>query len=216
MLDVHAPHENIHGWRDFLLHLITITIGLLIALSLEGCVEWQYRRHLVHEAEGSLHAEIKNNAGSLKDTLDDIHKQQATLKNDVVVLKYIVKHGKPPEHSSLEIVFHIRGFNSVAWKTAQSTGAFAYMPYGSAEEFSDIYNQQDEVDKAQRQAARDAVASLGPFLNGSNDDQNPDPTGGEAASIKSHIEILQGQLFLFDSAVTVLDSQYKKYLAAHP
>ena len=39
MLDVHPPHEKMHGFKDFLLHLLTITIGLLIALGLEGCVE---------------------------------------------------------------------------------------------------------------------------------------------------------------------------------
>ena len=62
MLDVHVPHEKIHGLRDFFLHLFTITIGLLIALSLEGCVEWQHHRHLVREAEAALHDEIENNA----------------------------------------------------------------------------------------------------------------------------------------------------------
>ena len=50
-----------HGWRDFLLHLFTITVGLLIALSLEGLVEWQHHRHLVHDAEKSPHAEISSN-----------------------------------------------------------------------------------------------------------------------------------------------------------
>ena len=34
-----APHEKIHGFKDFLVHLFTITIGLLIALGLEGCAE---------------------------------------------------------------------------------------------------------------------------------------------------------------------------------
>ena len=47
MLDVHPPHEKVHGFKDFLLHILTITIGLLIALSLEGCVEWRHHRHLV-------------------------------------------------------------------------------------------------------------------------------------------------------------------------
>ena len=37
-MDVHAPHEPIHTWRDFFIHLITITVGLLIAISLEGMV----------------------------------------------------------------------------------------------------------------------------------------------------------------------------------
>ena len=45
MLDVHPPHEKMHGFKDFLLHLLTITIGLLIALGLEGCVEhWKQTR----------------------------------------------------------------------------------------------------------------------------------------------------------------------------
>lgn len=35
-MEVHPPHEPIHSWRDFLLHLLTITIGLLIALGLEA------------------------------------------------------------------------------------------------------------------------------------------------------------------------------------
>ena len=29
MLDVHAPHEKMHGLGDFLSHLLTITVGLL-------------------------------------------------------------------------------------------------------------------------------------------------------------------------------------------
>jgi len=39
-MDVHPPHGAIHGWRDFFVHLIVITLGLLIALGLEGIVEW--------------------------------------------------------------------------------------------------------------------------------------------------------------------------------
>ena len=214
MLDVHAPHESIHGWRDFLLHLVTITVGLLIALSLEGCVEWQHRRHLVHEAESSLQSEIRHNAGNLQATSDDIKKQEENLKHDVTVLKYIIWNGKPPEHESMEITFHIRGFDSVAWKTAQSTGALSYMPYSLAGEYSDIYNTQDELYTAEQQAARDAILSLAPFINGDKNDT--DPTSGEAASIKVHIETLQGQLLLVDSLVSALDANYKKFLAAHP
>jgi len=31
MLDVHAPHETVHTWKDFFIHLTTFVIGLLIA-----------------------------------------------------------------------------------------------------------------------------------------------------------------------------------------
>ena len=214
VIDVHPPHEPIHGWRDFFIHLTTITIGLLIALSLEGCVEWQHHRHLVHEAEASLRTEIQNNAKGLQDTLADLRKQQESLKQDVVVLKYIMKNHKSPENSGMEITFHIRTFDSVSWKTAQSTGALSYMPYARAQEYADIYTTQDQVEVAEQQAARDLIISVAPFINSGKGD--PDPTGGQAESTKQKVEILQGQLIMVNSLAETLDGQYKKFLAAHP
>jgi hypothetical protein len=32
MREVHPPHEAVHTWRGFLLHIATIVIGLLIAV----------------------------------------------------------------------------------------------------------------------------------------------------------------------------------------
>ncbi len=214
MLDVHPPHEPVHGIRDFILHLTTITIGLLIALSLEGLVEWQHHRHLVHEAEAGLHTEIQNNSKGMQANLDDLHKQQANLAHDVVVLKYVIKAHKMPEHDSMEVTFHIQTFEAISWKTAQNTGALAYMPYDRALEYSDIYSTQTELAEAEHQAARDAIISLGPFLN--LDDKDPNPTEAQAASMKDKIEILQGQLLLVDSFMKGLDLEYKHFLAAHP
>jgi hypothetical protein len=214
VLDVHPPHEPVHGWRDFFVHLFTITIGLLIALSLEGCVEWRHHVHLVHEAESSLHTEIQHNADGLQKTLDDIHREQENLKQDVVVLKQFIQKPGQKTHAAMDIGFHIRSFDSVSWKTAQSTGALSYMPYASAQEYSDIYYTQDEIQTAESQATRDAILSLAPFIN--MHDNDPDPTPQQADAIKQKIEILQGQLGLLDSLVTSLDQSYKKFLAAHP
>jgi len=214
VIDVHPPHEPIHGWRDFLLHLLTITIGLLIALSLEGLVEWQHHRHLVHEAEASLHTEIENNARALADAITALHKNQDDLKHDVTVLKYIIKNHKTPPNDNMTLGLGIRTFDDVSWKTVQSTTALSYMSYAQAEEYSDIYSTQSELNDAERQAARDAIISLAPFMNISKDD--PDPTEGQANDIKQKIEILQGQLTLVDSLMNSLDREYKKFLAAHP
>src|SRR5450631_2736025 len=96
MLDVHAPHEAVHGWRDFFIHLATITIGLLIALGLEGCVEWMHHRNLVKEVEVSLHNEIRNNSDGLAKTQEDVRKQQEVLARDVAVLKEILRTNKQP------------------------------------------------------------------------------------------------------------------------
>jgi hypothetical protein len=218
VLDVHPPHKPMHGVSEFFLHLFTITIGLLIALSLEGAMEWQHHRHLVHEAEASLRSEIARNSGGLAETLADVHKQQQVLKDDIVVLRYIEKNHKAPEHSSLEINFRIRTFEDVSWRTAQTTGALAYMPYAEAEKYSGIYGMQTMLTAAESQAARDAVTGLGPIMSTPDEDRDgdKDPTGGRAAELRTHIETLQGQLLLVDSFMTGLDKGYKEFLKQHP
>lgn len=176
-------------------------------------VEWRHHRHLVHEAEAGLRTEIQHNADGLKDTLADIRTQGDVLKSDVGVLKQIIKDHKSPKDSHVEINFHIRGFDNVSWKTAQSTGALSYMSYASTKEYTEIYDTQDAIDVVQRQAARDAIFSLAPFMNVSEKDGGPNAE--EAVYIKQHIEILQGQLLLLNALVTSLDGGYKKFLTAH-
>jgi hypothetical protein len=213
VIDVHPPHEPMHGWRDFFLHLTTITIGLLIALSLEGFVEWQHHRHLVHEAEASLHAEIKSNANGLQDILKSVHKQQTELDGDVSTLDAYIKAPKTQKHTSMSVTFRFNKFDDVSWKTAQSTGALSYMPYATAQEYSSIYNLQGELEAAQLQGARDAIVSIGSTVN-MPDKQNPTPE--DAKSMREHIGVLQGQLLLVESLIDGLDGEYKKFLAAHP
>jgi hypothetical protein len=60
-MDVHAPHEPLHTWRDFWIHLGTITIGLLIAISLEQSVEALHHLHQRHQLQEDLRAEGERN-----------------------------------------------------------------------------------------------------------------------------------------------------------
>lgn len=76
MFEIHPPHSPIHGWRDLFLQLVTITVGLLIALALEGLAEWLHHRHIMHQAQASLYVEIKANAGNLPSVLNGLHAQQ--------------------------------------------------------------------------------------------------------------------------------------------
>jgi len=214
VLDVHPPHETPHGWRDFLLHLTTITIGLLIALSLEGIVEWQHHRHLVHDAEVSLHAEIKDNASGVSSTLAALHKEQANLSKDVQILKAVAATGRFPAEHHMEVGYKIAPLASVSWKTAQSTGALSYMPYDLAQEYSAIYMQQDLLVNSETQAARDAILAIGIFLNEPGNDIPP--SAEEAKDTIQKIEALQGQLMLVDSLMQALQDGYKAFLSEHP
>ena len=62
VIDVHAAHGGIHMWKDFWIHLGTITLGLLIAISLEQGVEALHRVHERHQLEADLREEGEQNA----------------------------------------------------------------------------------------------------------------------------------------------------------
>src|ERR1700683_176179 len=69
MIDViapHAPHAVVHTWKDFFIHIATITIGLLIAIALEQCVENLHHIHQRHQLQQDLLEEAKRNRDILK------------------------------------------------------------------------------------------------------------------------------------------------------
>lgn len=213
MLDVHPPHHSISGWRDFLMHLLTITIGLLIALTLQGWLDGLHRRRLVRDAESSLRTEIEANAKSLSDTAAAIHRQQQQLVDEVKVLRQFIKTNNLRKGTNLQVNFYISRFDSLSWKTAQSTGALSNMSYSKAKDYAEIYSAQESIETAEDQTVRDVVLAVAPMVNLQNKDG--EPTREDALSMKQHIEIVQGQLLVLDAMVTSLDGIDKKFLAAH-
>ena len=214
MFDIHPPHGAIHGWRDFLVQLATITVGLLIALGLEGSVEWLHHRHLMHQAEASLLTEIKSNASGMAERHKALTEQQAFLTADIAVLRSIIAHPEVPMHDSMTIRFSISGFENVSWLTAQNTGSIAYMPYELARQYSDIYALQADISLQVKQAMRDSIVSLGPFV--SSKDSDPPPNAEEAKLMKRNLETLLGQLFALDQQDQTMEALYKKFLDSHP
>lgn len=61
MLDVHVPHGGLNSWREFWIHLGTITLGLLIAISLEQTVEALHHAHERHQLDEDLRTEAASN-----------------------------------------------------------------------------------------------------------------------------------------------------------
>jgi hypothetical protein len=76
MLDVHPPHASVHTWKDFLTHMTTIVLGLLIAIGLEQSVEWMHHREQRHQLLEQLDAEHKQ---TLKDAKDTLHAEDDNL-----------------------------------------------------------------------------------------------------------------------------------------
>ena len=209
MIDVHAPHERMHGFRDFLLHLLTITVGLLIALGLEGCVEWRHHRHLVREAEEGMESEVSQNLGTVQSLRKQIAEQQKGLDADLAVLAGMRGHPQA-SHGKMSFGFGLKGFNDVAWKAAQSTGAMGYMAYPDARKYSDIYNTQAEVYEAEKRVV-EGVLRAASFPSTQGDDWSPTPQ--QIDDLTDRIGELRMRLMLLNSLVNALDSTYREFQA---
>ena len=67
--EVHPPGGPVHTWKDFLVHLVTIIIGLLIAVGIEQTVEYLHHRHQTHLLEEQMRSvfesDLREDAKSL-------------------------------------------------------------------------------------------------------------------------------------------------------
>jgi hypothetical protein len=163
MLEVHAPHKPIHGFWEFLLHLFTISVGLLIATQIESCVEWRHHVHLAEKARAEMRAEIEGNLRDLKNAQQGLKVWQEAIDTDLKAMQRIQEHPNDlkAQHASLTVNYSSISLTDTAWRTAQSTGALAYMPYEEAERYSSIYQAQSALLAYEEKPAEDVAGILG-------------------------------------------------------
>jgi hypothetical protein len=162
-LDVHAPHHPIEGWKDFFVHLITITVGLLIAVGIEGCVELHREHKLVNEARATMREEIEGNLKSMQDAEENLKKQRAMMKKNMDRLTRIQENpkDKAAQNASIDASYSTIGLRDTAWKTAQTTGALSFMPYDEAKRYSNVYSSQNDFLSQQDKILEDEAQFLG-------------------------------------------------------
>jgi hypothetical protein len=139
-MDVHAPHKPINSIKEFLVHLLAITIGLLIALGLEASVEWIHHRHQARDARENIYQEFRANH---QDVLRQLSALPAEEKHLDEILSAIdsVQHGRPYKPLG---GFHWTSIllRDSAWEAASSTGAIAFMDYDEVKRYSKLYAAQ--------------------------------------------------------------------------
>lgn len=133
MLDVHPPHESAHSWTDFLVHIATIVVGLLIAVGLEQTVEAVHHHHQVAELREQMHAVFENN---LK--LEPMFlKRSDSFRGYMVELRHAVKariDGHPLAQEPDRNDARMRVFSSTPsfapYEAAKENGTIALLPAG--------------------------------------------------------------------------------------
>lgn len=156
-MEIHPPERPLHSAKDVFLQLAIVTIGILIALSLEGLVEWSHNRALVREARARLTQEIRDNKRQVDEALKAA---PALVEGHAQALKLInerLAHKKPTIHE-LRLSYSSVLLSDSSWRTAGATGVLAHMDYAEVQKYADVYALQAEAMRLQQRTLDIAVA----------------------------------------------------------
>ena len=147
-MEVHPPRHAINNWRDFVLHMATIVLGLLIAISLEQSVEWLHRSEKRHQLHDDLREEMRMNDALLHQDIafcssdadwsfDQAHRIQAALHaNNTASLAY--------DEFAAKSVRHLLPNDSV-WQHARESGTAALLPREEAQGYTLLYRLRERL-----------------------------------------------------------------------
>jgi hypothetical protein len=164
VLDVHPPHTATHTWRDFLLHIATIVIGLLIAIGLEQTVEYLHHRHLATEARDSLRAEFDDNRQRAAQNMEFLLQLRADLYADLqVTARMRQKALRPTDTLSFSPPIQWALLSDSEWTLARESGAALYLKPSEQQEYGRLYTYQDKYNllmQGNLGALRQSIAPL--------------------------------------------------------
>ena len=210
MLDRHQLDARIHGVGDFFLELLTITIGLFIALGLNGYVERAGHRHLRDEADANLRQEIRDNRHELKVQHAAIVDETANLLRAVQFLQ-AQGAGKPYDIHNIKLGYSTGPLSDASWRTASATGALNYMEYSHVQAYAAAYQVQEELARVQASTLEDFL-QLQSYIAGGADPTKL--TRAEAQSALMDVRHALAHLNAMDQLAGGLDQAYQKALAS--
>jgi hypothetical protein len=126
-MDIHGPVGPTRSFKDFAVHIGIVTIGILIALGLEGIREAVVVHRAVREARENFRVEMGENQKNIRRELENARGMQAQIQKITADLPELRQH---PEQlaariSMIKPSFYF--FSSSRWDSALSTGALGHM-----------------------------------------------------------------------------------------
>ena len=210
-MDVHPPHEPIRGWKDFLLHLLTITVGLFIALSLEAAVESMHHRHLVHDARAALSREITDNHALYAENERALHANRVQLQNDIAQLREL-RDGRRLDHPALTWTWRWSSYADAAWRTSRDSGAVTHMTPETISGYSYVYTQQDYVNASALGIINEETRA-GAALAAAGDPARLTPA--DIGSLLIRTAELDQSIATLQTTMKLLDDDYVRALNGH-
>jgi hypothetical protein len=126
-MDIHAPIGKLESFKEIAKHILIVTIGILIALGLEGLRE-SWREHVaVNEVRESLRAELASNQEQLGKDLRQVRECNVQLDNMIAEMPGLAKSPAELNRRVGELRPGFYGFNTTAWESALSSNTLIFM-----------------------------------------------------------------------------------------
>jgi hypothetical protein len=143
MLDVHPPHAPTHTWKDFFIHIATIVVGLLIAVSLEQTVEAIHHRREAGEARDSILRERSENIIVLQKNLQRLLADQKQFANNIDLLSSSATDAEILPQ--LQYSWYLTRIHDSAWSDAKVNGSLALIPSSQIVTETYFYGSSQEI-----------------------------------------------------------------------
>jgi hypothetical protein len=202
-MDIHPPHRPFQSFREFVLQLVTITAGVLIALSLEGLLTWREHRALVAEARSAIRKEIADNSKELAGELGARHERDAQIASALEVANTLLASGRIG-HLAINLNFGFADLSDSSLRTAERTGAVGLMDYGEVHDYSRLYALQELFVGQQRKILDTVTAALALVSSG----ELTHAPRGDLETFRQHLLTLRALILVEDQLGRQLTSLY--------
>ena len=128
-MEIHSPEGPVHGIKDFLVHISIVTVGILIALGLEGLRESIHERHLVRETRENMSTEMTTMLAHATDECAQVSAYSRTLQALAASMPDLARQHPEEVLARLNSAANPGYFLSVqSYQVALSTGVLAHTP----------------------------------------------------------------------------------------
>jgi hypothetical protein len=202
MLDVHAPHEVLHTWKDFSIHIATIVVGLFIAVALEQSVEAINRRHEAATLREDLRQESRQ-------IIADARKSEAAhlyeirwLTTRIAQTQLATRERHPIGPRGTNDMPNYASPDIPIWRSAKAGGRVALLTKGEVNAYAEIEYVQAHLEEMEvvKNTTRYAVKSFNrefpPLPNG-----DPDLSNASSEDLHTYLGLLTSAYEAIDAYI---------------
>jgi hypothetical protein len=202
MLEVHAPHETVHTWKDFFIHIGTISVGLLITIALEQTVETLHRGHELAALREDLNNESRQILADCRRTETAQIYEQHWLNTRVTQVQAALSEVHPLGARESNDMPYYASPDIPIWRSAKAAARTSLLTKGEANAYPEVEYVQTHVDALQyaMNAAENAVRSFNrefpALLEG-----DPNMSKASAQSLHTYLTLLTTTYETVDSCI---------------